>query len=185
MAIEPKPFDAALARAVLADCEAALHVLKGNPRGVYWRLAWCSALTLLRAVGHVLEYEMRSPDAVPEMREAWRAWWKRVGDAKADHPIFWDFIRNDRNALLKEYRFTAEQGIIIQGALNTVPLGSVPLNGNVAEPTYLMKDGPFAGCDQRDLVQKAIAWWDRQLEEIALRAAAECMIEKRPGAAPA
>jgi hypothetical protein len=68
---ELKPFDAALARAVLADCEAALHVLKGNPRGVYWRLAWCSALTLLRAVGHVLEYEMRSPDAVPDMREAW------------------------------------------------------------------------------------------------------------------
>jgi hypothetical protein len=170
---EPLPFEAFQARAVLEDCRIALLELRADPRGVQWRLRWCAVLALLRTVGHVLsKVDASSTSIAPEFRDEAARWWKELNRTKPEPLIFWEFIEKDRNALLKEYQFSAEQGIILRGDLNTVPLGALPLGASVAEPTYLMKDGPFAGRDQRDVVQEAIDWWDDQLEEIAVRAAA-------------
>jgi hypothetical protein len=175
---ESLPFEAFQARAVLGDCRIALLELRENPRGVQWRLRWCAVLTLLRAVGHVLsKVDASSTSIAPEFRDEAARWWKELNRTKPEPLIFWEFIEKDRNALLKEYRFSAEQGIVMRGVLDVMLLHHMPVIA-VAEPTYLMKDGPFAGRDQRDLVEEAITWWDDQLEEIAVRAAAT-VIEPR------
>lgn len=175
------PFEAFRARAVLDDCRVALLELRQNPRGVHWRLRWCAALTLLRAVGHVLrKVDAESTSVAPEFRAAARVWWADLNRTKPDPAIFWEFIDKDRHALLKEYRFSAEQGVTVLGAVGTVPVGRLALGSMEIEPTYFMKDGVFSGRDQRDLVQEAITWWEEQLDEISVRAAAACMIERRP-----
>jgi hypothetical protein len=174
------PFEAFQARAVLDDCRSALLELRENPQGVRWRLRWCAVLTLLRAVGHVLRNVDGSSEAIaPEFREEAKRWWDEMQRTKPKPLIFWKFIEKDRNALLKEYQFSAEQGVRAGGAVyGRMPYGAAPYGSLMMVPTYLMKDGPFSGRDQRDVVEEAIAWWDKQLGEIALRAAAAHMVDK-------
>ena len=95
--------------------------------------------------------------------------------SKPKPPIFWEFIKEDRDALLKEYRFRAEQGVIrLSGAIGGAPLGTMPMGTAYRDvPSYRMKGGPFGGMVQRAVVQKAIDWWAEQLDEINTRAHTE------------
>ena len=168
MAFNPASFEAARAHVVLEDCRTALIELQQNPRGALWRLRWCTALTLLRAVGHVIAREGRAPGAAPEFRAAAEDWWQELNRTKPEPAIFWHFIEDHRNALLKEYVFRAEQGVeAIPARFGQFEMGQ-PLA--IHETTYMVSNGFFQGRDQRELVAAAIDWWDEQLDEINTQA---------------
>lgn len=163
------------ARAVIEDCRSALIILHENPRGAQWRLTWCSTLTLLRVVGHVLKSESGAAGKAPEFKKVVENWWI---DLKKKKPIIWQFIEDDRNVLLKEYRFTAEQGLVRPPTINSHAIGTMPIGIGILEPTYRMKSGPFKGRDQRDVVEIAIKWWESEIEEIELQASADAISAK-------
>ena len=162
-------------RAILDDCRHLLSELRQNPREVSWRTRWLATVVMLRAVGHVLEHETKnSTDAA--LRAAAQRWWKSLGESEPEPAIFWQFIYDDRNALLKEYSFTATQspsrlarseGRAGRSSSNTVfvftPLGMEIFDET---PSYEMVLSPFTGRDARDIIDEAIQWWGRQLQAI-------------------
>ena len=174
-------FQATLARDVLNDCWEALRELREDPLGQTWRIRWVGSLALLRTVREVLT----NVDAKtkPYLKPGIDKWYARMGETKPD--IYWNFIMKDTNNILHEYRFSAMQLVTFSVAgeeykgLRTVKTSATspappttPLEGErIAEQTYLMKDGPFEGQDQRDVVEEAINWWKEQIDEIELRAA--------------
>src|SRR6266446_2510885 len=95
-------------RAILDDCRHLLSELRQNPRDVSWRTRWFAAVVMLRAVGHVLEHETKDSTDVA-LRAAAQRWWKQLKEWEPEPAIFWQFIYDDRNALLKEYSFAATQ----------------------------------------------------------------------------
>jgi hypothetical protein len=154
------PYQAKVARNVLKDCRYALTELRDdalakvrNDPGAAYRVRWFGALAMLRAVGHVL----RKVDAKssPHMASANSAWWDNL---KLTRLAIWEFIDDDRDALLKEYDYRAAQNV-------TVTVGGPTVY------TYEMRGGPFSGQDQRDVYQLAIEWWDQQLAHIETEAA--------------
>lgn len=110
---------------------------------------------MLRAVGHVLEHETEN-STVAAVRAAAQRWWNNLKQSEPEPAIVWQFIYDDRNALLNEYSFTPTDS----------PGRLVRLEGK--RPGYEMVLSPFIGRDARDVVEEAIQWWDQQLQAIEL-----------------
>ena len=89
------------------------------------------------------------------VRDKYEAW-KRD---KPSYPIFWEFIEDERNRILKEYDYGFLAGSIEVTTGNELFV----VDANLFKP---LADGRFAGEDCRDILRDAIAWWDLQLAEI-------------------
>lgn len=145
------------ARKVLSDCRHVLEMLQEESRPASFRVLWVAGIALARAVGHVLQKVDSKQDsavraAVGKAYASWKA-------EKSSNAIFWDFIEEERNQVLKQYEvgfFAGPIDIVADGQLHT-------LDDHLFCPlTY----GPFAGEDCRDILEQAIEWWDQQLAAI-------------------
>jgi hypothetical protein len=97
--------------------------------------------------------------------------WKtdRVG-----HAVFWEFIEEERNNVLKEYRFNLHPldhvDVAVMLTVQDPKTGEVrqapqivPIGENIYRPIL---DGYSEGNDARDVYREAIEWWNTQLAEI-------------------
>jgi hypothetical protein len=115
-------------------------------------------LALCRAVGHVLDKVDRHSSAA--LSEAIDAAWKRWSEDQQIHRIFWDFVEDGRNCVLKQYEFR-----FFSGPTTALVGGqSFTLDDLLFCPTT---DGYAAGEDCRDVLGEAISWWEAQLVHIA------------------
>lgn len=140
------------ARAVLEDCRGALEDLNDRVQGNEWRRRWVAMLALLRAVGHVLQSIDAKRD--PKFAEAINREWNCLLSSKPEPKIFWEFILQERNNIIKRYEIHAGQGVTID------------LTAGTAVHNYPITAGPFSGKDQRVVVRMAIDWWDNYLKRI-------------------
>ena len=151
-----------VARKVLADCKAAHELLEMECDAARFRLMWVAGVALLRTVGHVLEKvdSRRDPKTAVAARAAWERW-KADKEANA---IFWEFIEEERNNILKEYEFGFLSGPI--GVLVTPGHDLLSLDGNLFCP---LAEGRFSGEDCRDVLAEGIKWWEKELRQIESR----------------
>lgn len=159
----------AAARRVLDDCEAALDMLQDEEDGRRWRVLWVGAIALLRTVGHVLRnVDGADPTARPVVDAAWARW----KDDRSDNAVFWEFIEQERNNILKKYRFSvldsAEVGLVVtrgDESAGQLVAHETPfvLGENLYRP---IKDGFGMREDARDVYDEALKWWDAELSRI-------------------
>lgn len=149
----------ATARKVLADCKTAHNLLEAESDTARFRVLWVSGVALLRSVGHVLQKvdSKRDPQIAGAVVAAWERW-KVDREANA---VFWEFIEEERNNILKEYEFG-----FLSGPVNVLVTPSdeiFTLDDSLLCP---VADGRFAGEDCRDILAEGIAWWERELSAI-------------------
>ena len=122
---------------------------------------------LLRTVGHVLR-NVDGADA--SVRRAVDAAWSRWKADRTSNAVFWEFIEEEWNNILKEYRFSvldsAEVGLMVaaQGDADSghlVAEEAVALGGNLFRPLVV-----GSGQDARDVYGDALQWWDAELSRI-------------------
>jgi hypothetical protein len=157
----------AAAREVLADCRGALEELVDGVQGPTWRRRWIIAVVLLRAVGHVLEKVdgARSDKHKVEISR----WWARLNSAKPNPAIFWLFIEEERNTIVKEYQTNAGQGVTVQGKVFEINLRTGEQKVDPPKPPlyhYTMNAGHYKDRDQRELIAEAIQWWETELDAL-------------------
>ena len=145
------------ARRVLWDCRLAWELLESEARFDIWRVHWVAAVTLARAVGHVLQKVDGKDETVAKATRALFAEWK---SGAPEHAIFREFIEAERNTVLKEYRSTVDQSetihVSVRGEL-------FDLGESLYRP---ITSGPWSGEDSRDVLLEAIEWWSAQLDRI-------------------
>lgn len=149
----------AAARRALTDLETAHDLLETEERAEAFRVLWVGAIAICRAIGHVLQKvdATSSPQMARAIDSAYRGWKARP----QDNPVFFEFVEEDRNAVLKEYEFGFLSGPV---ELVVLPSGATSTFGdNLFVP---LSDGRFAGEDCRDVLHTAIKWWRDQLELI-------------------
>lgn len=161
------------AREVLEDCRIAVRRLTEGVAGKEWRIAWVTSVALLRAVGHVL----RNVDSKSSlaMAQAIETAWQGLSATKPEPKIFWQFIEEERNNILKEYQLTAGLGITVRPGTAHLNLQTGEHRGEPGLPTlydYAMRSGPYEGVDQRLVLSEAIAWWESYLGSIEAECAA-------------
>jgi hypothetical protein len=154
------------ARLALADCDHALELLRGSNDPFTFRVLWVAGIALARAVGHILDRVDAAQD--PATRHAVDAAWSSWKADKQGNAIFWQFIDDERNQVLKQYEvgFFEGQANFVTGE-EVVPIGW--------RQFPVLTDGAFAGRDCRDVLEQAIDWWERQLTAI------DGVVMSRPG----
>lgn len=154
------------ARLVLQDVIYVRNILEDETRHIEWRLHWILAVVLLRTVGHVLHnVDGQTSPRVKTLAQAMHARWK--GEDPAD-AIFRDFIERERNSILKEYASNMSEGPVpivahLQAQDGFDSIRHFLIEENIYRP---IEDGPYAGEDGRTVLDDAIEWWHRQLDEI-------------------
>ena len=148
------------AQRVPADYKHALELLQEESHPESFRVFWVAEISLVRAVGHVLQKVDGRDEVVKAAVASAYASWKadRSGNA-----IFWDFIEEERNQVLKQYEIG-----FFAGPVDVVAGGQVhSLDDHLFCP---ITDGPFAGEDCRDILEQAIGWWEQQLAAVEAEA---------------
>ena len=159
------------ARKVLADCEIALDMLEREKDFEHWRVHWMGALALLRAVGHVLVKVDGEDNKLRVLIDALYDCWKME---RTNNAIFWNFIEEERNNILKEYKFNLYPNenidIVVQTTaqhFKTSELSPSPQVFQIGENIYRpIADGFNEGEDARDIYREALDWWNTQLTEL-------------------
>ena len=149
--------DALAARPVLRDAVRSRHELarafKSGPTATN-RLRRVAVITLLRAVGHALD----SVDGrrSPFMKQAVKAAWARWRENPIHNLIFHEFIKKERDVVLKEYRFTTGRLLV----------GEPPVEAaeQIGPATMLLiGDHLYSALEA---VDAALAWWEAELTRI-------------------
>jgi hypothetical protein len=146
--------DTTAARRVLRDCHIAVRMCKSAPLGAERRIAWTTAVTLLRTVGHVLDKVDGSRSNY--LRAAIDECWGEVRNGGPNHEIFNDFIECERNNILKEYK---------PGESSVWPIAT----GSTDSDKLLIGSRILSA---EKALQEALHWWEvllGQIEESANR----------------
>ena len=144
------------AEAVLKDCEFALACLESEDDRRRFKLLWMAAVAGLRSVGHVLKNVDGAHE--PQIKRAAASAFARWKTDREKHKISWDFIEDERNALLKE----ARRGVL---AIPYDLMAGKQRHSFDFQIYAPMVDGPYGGEDCRDVLKLAIIWWKRELKE--------------------
>ena len=151
------------AREPLDYAEWALSRLDEVDNPTEFRVLWAAAVSLLRAVGHVLDkLDALDPKIRVEVDRAWLRW----KSGRETDAIFWDFVDKECNLILKEYGFGYEHGLFelvgrpVEGG-EPISLGRLPLY--VFAP---LAEGRYEGQDARDVALEAVEWWKTELAQI-------------------
>ena len=167
------------ARVVLQDCQHAVRNHTLDLEGEELRVNWVAILTLLRAVGHVLNNV--DSKSSPAMKQAIEEWWMDIKATKPEPSIFWQFIENSRNRMIKLYEHDLSRQLILKGPeLEGVPtelwidLASSrggKTTGHDGEVISCLADSSnFAGQSERTVAFEACKWWRGILDGIDARA---------------
>jgi hypothetical protein len=148
--------DALAARRVLRDAYRARHELSEafqSENVATRRLRWVTAITLLRAVGHALDSVdvKRSPVLKQAAKDAWTRW----KNAPFHNLIFHEFIKLERDVLLKEYRFTERRVVVGEPESEPETIGATTILF-IGDRTY----SPLEAIDA------ALAWWESEIANI-------------------
>ena len=154
------------AREVLADCELALADFEAAGPTPYWRTRWTGLVALLRSVGHVLHKVDAGQSG--DMKKAIAAEWDRLSKSKPEPRIFWDFIEEERNNILKAYEFGARMNTTVRPGAAHLSFSGESSEGPSGPTTYesFIRSGTFAERDALEVCRSAIAFWRDFLNKV-------------------
>ena len=165
-----------VARIALADCEAALSDLTNCGLDSGWSRRWVAFVAVLRAVGHVLDHV--DGERAPELRSAIDNEYRKLKASKPEPHIFWSFIEDERNVILKEYRFrgvhASGSGLtsLTASSFKTARQFTVTSDRTADLHLHVFDEGPFASRNHLDVAAEAVQWWKRYLDQIDVLARA-------------
>jgi len=131
---------------VLNDAKAALAKFDDSPIDVDFRHLVVLCLALLRAIGHLVDYENQGNNR----SKATKYFKQHIEPAE----IFRCFIKEYRDSLLKAY----------SAKINWQSITTFDKQHRMA---YEFADGIYEGRDIRDLIRESIEFWQHHLEEMS------------------
>jgi len=164
------------ARIVLSDCRLALNEFKNALEQSTFetiRIRWLTCLTLLRAVGHVLQ---KVDEAKYNSNEKEKA--KNLHGLRKKDKIFEQFIEAERNLMLKQYKHHLKYDEKIKkegGDYLCTEDGTrlVTESGDfliTETKEWIQKnitkiDGHKKDYKPDEIIQEAIEWWEKELDK--------------------
>jgi hypothetical protein len=130
-----------------------------------------AVVATLRAVGHVAKGVDGPRDE--HVKRALEVELASLTRTKPEPPIYWNFIADERNRVLKEMDFGARMNIVVRPGTGWWNAQTGDTGGDDGGPTaydQFMHGGIYDGKDPRDLCREAIAFWGAHLDRVDERA---------------
>jgi hypothetical protein len=102
------------ARKVLPRAEHMLAELRKDPQDIVaWEAILTACIAILRSVGHVLDKVDGKTN--PRLRQSIDSWWVKIkeGEQSKNPPIFWAFIDEERNLILKKNQLRTGESTMV------------------------------------------------------------------------
>jgi hypothetical protein len=120
-----------------------------------WRHQWAGLCALLKTSVHLMRIDAARCFAEDIRRELLESY-HRLRRDKASYPLFWGFVDRERNNILKEYEFSAYQGVIKEDGTIAA---SVSLMSLLNGPQDLfIRGGDYDGRRAMDVAEEAADW---------------------------
>ena len=161
------------ARDVLSDCELALADFQAAGPTPYWRTRWTALVGSLRSVGHVLEKIDAEQSA--ELKQAVAEAWSELKKTKPEPRIFWEFIEQERNNVLKAYEVGARLNTTMSPGTGDMTFSGQGQAGPSGPTTYesFMRSVVYGGRTALDVCREAIEFWRQYLNNVEAAARAK------------
>jgi hypothetical protein len=136
-----------------------------------WKVLWIGTCTILRTCIDLFRIDGKSCLA-PRIREEIQAEWHAIKTEKDKHPIFWEFLRKERDSVIHQYEWQAYEAWIKPDGTFRAPKLSLLMmeDDDGAKPAILMKDGFYKGSDSLELLRVGADWVEERIFSAVCRA---------------
>jgi hypothetical protein len=165
---------------VLADCLLAITKHTPNLQGAEFRISWWTVISLLRAIGNVLQ------KVDSEISEAYkrviREEYQKLEETKPKPEIYWQFIKAERDSFLKKYDYGVRRQLTtrwnnqdgspasLSVYLDDQTGGTITSNFPGVQQESFLTQGPFKGSNEQQIAYHAYTWWKNYIQNIKSKA---------------
>jgi len=136
-----------------------------------WKIVWIGVCATLRSSIDLFQLDARSCLS-QGIRNELKAEWNLIKDNSDAHPIYWNFLKKERDNIIHEYNWTAyEAWLEPDGTIQA----SSTIIGHLLAPSdakrvLLMQHGEYAGEDSLLLLSNAADWAEARISSAIERA---------------
>lgn len=148
-----------------SDCKYAIDELR-NERVTLsaWKVKWAGICSLLRASIHLMRAKDAKSCMPKKLRDELIAVWHRIGNERTKHKIYWEFIYQERNNILKEYDFSAYAVVLAaDGSVSDATPTLFRIMSEGEKEALILRGGAYAGRLALDVASEAAQWIEETL----------------------
>lgn len=135
-----------------------------------WKVIWIGACTLLRTSIDLFQIDAKSCINW-RIREEIRSEWASIKKEKDKHPIFWEFLRKERNNIIHEYEWAAYEVWMEQdGTVRPARMSLLDIKPQDARSVLIMRGGYYKNRNSLDLLKESAEWVESRIFEVIRRA---------------
>ena len=152
-----------------------------------WKVTWIGACAILRTSVTLFQKDKQSClDGA--LRQEIENEWELIRSEKSLHPIFWEFLRKERDNIIHAYEWGAyEMWMDSEGALKLPQISLLSVRPDDARSVLIMRGGLYSGQNSLGLLKDSAAWIEERIYSAIRRAGYEpeeyrniATFEKRP-----
>lgn len=135
-----------------------------------WKVSWIGACALLRSSVAVFQIDAKSC-IDPKIRQEIRSEWDSIKLKKEHHPIFWEFLRKERDNILHQYEWAAYEVWMDQdGATRPPRMSLLEVKPKDVSAVLVMRGGPYKGRNSLGLLKESAEWVEARISGAIRRA---------------
>lgn len=135
-----------------------------------WKILWIGTCTILRTAIDLFRIDKNSC-INKDIRNEIEKEWNLIRGNQDEHPIFWEFLRKERNLIIHEYEWSAYE-IWLDPEGKEMPSRMSLLGGRPEDmrTVLLMRGGYYDGRDSLELLQESADWVKERIFTAIIRA---------------
>ncbi len=128
-----------------------------------WKVLWIGTCTLLRTSIDLFRVDAKSC-INQRIREQIQIEWNSVKTEYEDHPIFWDFLRKERDNIIHEYEWKAYEVWLGQdGEARPARISLLELKPTDVRSVLVMRSGRYKDRDSLELLKESANWVETRI----------------------
>jgi len=153
-------------RKALEDAKVALDLLDRAEDAQLIRIHWYSVVSLMRTSFDVLDKIDKKISNKIESEISKQ--WLKLNKNKDKYPLFWQFIKTERDLLQHKYKHSGELEFAPIAIISDEKAEIVYDEGNeiYLHDFFILNDGYYINQDGRDVAYEAYKWLDQEISEI-------------------
>jgi hypothetical protein len=128
-----------------------------------WKVIWIGTCTLLRTSIDLFRVDAKSC-VNQKIRDEIRSEWILIKENKKRHPIFWEFLRKERDNIIHEYEWAAyEMWMNPDGTTRPTGISLLDLKPEDASSILIMRGGLYKDRDSLELLKESAEWVEARI----------------------